>query len=165
MAGGIAGFYSNGTISDCYTIGNVYIINNNTQYYAGGIVGMAEGLNLSSSYSVCSVSTGGYDYSFSGGLLGTMNETIVSKCFFDGSVNASPNCYLGYVAAYTVSGKIDNCFISENVKVLRNGTEFTYGWDSVKIKKVDMETLLTFLSNNWNLSIWEIENNAYPTLK
>ena len=69
-AGGLIGFNSNGTISDCYVTGRV----NDTNWSAGGLIGYNEG-TVRNSYTTTAVSS---DYGIVGGLIGGVVSRIDS---------------------------------------------------------------------------------------
>ena len=103
FVGGIAGS-SDGTISNCYTTGNV----SGSYAQVGGVVGDNLG-TISNCYSSCSMSGSANDV---GGVVG-YSDGIVSNCYSNG--NVSGLYYIGGVVGDNDIGIITNCYATGNI--------------------------------------------------
>ncbi|MDR0220761.1 MAG: Ig-like domain-containing protein, partial [Lachnospiraceae bacterium] len=147
-AGGIAAHASSSSqieISNCYVEGSVKV-NNNSNAYAGGVLGYIDSNNNSAvSYSyhasgaVDAVSGSGTAYA--GGVLGYANyasgstyKSTISSCFNKGSVSAEPlsqgsssEAYAGGICSNGVgpSGIISNCY-NEAAVTAKGGSGIEY---------------------------------------
>ena len=107
--GALAG-YNNGTISNCFSTGNV--IGGDSTYWIGGLVGGGSG-NISNSFSTCNVT--GYISMYAGGLVGDCSGYI-TNCYSTGNVTGGD--YLqasGGFAGQVGYGTISNCYSTGKV--------------------------------------------------
>jgi hypothetical protein len=109
---GLFGYTSGGSIKGTgIANGNITNNNNNTNVYAGGIVGYADNTTIDNCYNGSSISTIAYSLnSHSGGIAGYATSNI-SNCYNRGSVSAysSYDSYSGGIAGYATSN-ISNCY-------------------------------------------------------
>ena len=138
-AGGLLGYNYGGTISNCYTHGNVTVIYNNSadkqDCYAGGLIGYNTG-TIFDSFANCVVkatSNSGYNDGYAGGLT-AYNSTSgnVEKCYALGTVcsestHTMSEGYAGGLIAYS-RGNVINCYT--NVSVNAHSIEGYYGGNS-----------------------------------
>jgi hypothetical protein len=182
-----------GTISNCYSIGNVSsegiegvytggLVGNNGygkvynscsfgntigRYYTGGLIGYNTG-EVYNSYSVESVSKGYHV----GGLIGQNNSGEVINCYSAGSV--SGGTYVGGLAGYNDSGLYRKCFWDSNVCPDANGIGNTADANVIGLPTALMQTKSTFTDAGWDFmgettngteDIWIIlEGLDYPRL-
>jgi hypothetical protein len=113
-AGGLVGYKSGGTVSNCYSTGSV------TSYYtAGGLVGLCNGA-ISNCYSKSSVTSYSYDSS-AGGLVGELYDGTITNCWSEASVasyssgNGSSVSAGGLVGYQWSNGNIANCYCKGSV--------------------------------------------------
>lgn len=110
-AGGIVGYYHNGTIEKCSVDGNISIKEANGN--AGGIMGYNErGGTVTNCYNTASV----YSCYAAGGIVGYEFEPykpfIISKCWSSGDITAP---FAGGIAGVVGFGSIEECYTSGNV--------------------------------------------------
>jgi hypothetical protein len=104
-SGGLVAFNNEGTITNCYSTGTV-----SAPRYGGGLVGRNWG-SISNCYSTCSVSDSDYGI---GGLVG-YNDGSISNCYSTGAVSGtSGSYYVGGLAGANI-GSISNCYSTGSV--------------------------------------------------
>ena len=91
-----------------------------TGMYAGGIIGVAEGISvISNCYNtgiVSSPSSNTYTSSFSGGIIGNARTINITNCYNTGATSSScsyhsyDNIYSGGIIGYAVTASITNCY-------------------------------------------------------
>jgi hypothetical protein len=102
--------YNNGTISNCFSTGNV--IGGDSTYWIGGLVGGGSG-NISNSFSTCNVT--GYISMYAGGLVGD-SSGYITNCYSTGNVTGGDYLqYSGGFAGMVGYGTISNCYSTGKV--------------------------------------------------
>ncbi len=100
-SGGIAGFVTSSSITNCYTTGSV----RGTSYVIGGIAGyVSTNSTISNCYSTCNV-TGGSGYA--GGIAGQLSSSSVLNCYATGTIRGTVS--VGGIVGDTWMGTISNC--------------------------------------------------------
>jgi type II secretion system protein G len=102
--GGLVG-WNNGSIKNCYTTGNV-----NGGDRTGGLVGQ----NYSSSITDCYATAKVIGVSNTGGLVGQNFSSSITSCYATGEVTS--NGYTGGLVGYNQKGSITNCYATGEVK-------------------------------------------------
>lgn len=109
-AGGIVGYYHNGTIEKCRVEG--FISTKETEGYAGGIMGRNRwGGSVTDCYNLASVTSN----EAAGGIIGfayAFNTLTISKCWSSGNITAP---YAGGIAGFIGLGSIEECYTSGNI--------------------------------------------------
>ena len=105
--GGLVGWNSGGSISDCYATGSVS--GGDSSWRLGGLCGYSYG-SISNCYSTSSV-TGGNNSYYIGGLMG-YNSGNLNNCYANGSINGDD--YIGGLMGYN-SGNLNNCYATGSV--------------------------------------------------
>ena len=103
----IAGYINDAVIDNCHSSGNI----NAQRYEAGGLVGYAEELDISNSYSEAKVTTQHCfetDYSCTGGLIACLDEGTVTNCYATGDVEGTNE--IGGLIGSVYNAKIEQCF-------------------------------------------------------
>ncbi|VGO21274.1 GLUG motif-containing protein [Pontiella sulfatireligans] len=100
--GGLCG-YSKGTLSDCYALGSISGVD-----YLGGLCGYNYGA-LSDSYATGSVS----GRNSLGGLCGYNNIKVIKNCYATGNVSGVD--YLGGLCGQNVNGSLEGCYAMGDV--------------------------------------------------
>jgi len=110
-AGGIVGYASSSTITNCYNTGSVSA---STQS-AGGIVGYASSSTITNCYNTGSVSASSSSLAaFAGGVVGVALSSTITDCYNTGSVSAStPSA--GGIVGYASTSTITNCYNTGSV--------------------------------------------------
>ena len=173
-AGGLVGnVYEEMFISDCYTTGDITV---ETDGYIdiGGLVGHLHCITISNCYTTGNI----YGHSallpvFCGGLIGNINmSSIISveNCYTTGNISAFCD-YMPehYAHATSMTGvgvstmTVTNYFSYENQKVYDNDVLDTTpsSYETV----ASMETIWSFVQNNWDSSVWNFYTDKNPTLK
>lgn len=165
--GGLVGYFSEGIIINCYTSGSVSIKEQKTYYFVGGLVGMADAMTLSNSYSICDVNCDAYDYSFIGGIVGSLKDSSVRSVFISDSLISSPvrDAHLGAIYGYTINSEVMNCRITDDVRLRRLNYESGGQSSSPHYTVVSKDTLWTQLGYSWDSDYWNIYSDKHPTLK
>ncbi len=101
--GSLVGWQTNGSISNCYSIGTV----SGTSLGSGGLVGYQHAGSISNCY-VAGTVTGKGDYC--GGLLGFLAYGSISNCYSDCNVSGISKSYYGGLVGYVYEGSISNCY-------------------------------------------------------
>lgn len=98
VAGGIAAYISNGTVSNCSSLDGVFIHSSST----GGIAGNSANCEISDCSSYSTVN-GRYK---AGGIIGEGSANTISKCFNSGTVSVQGlgDSYVGGISGYESSG-------------------------------------------------------------
>lgn len=166
--GGICGYASNSTISNCYNIGNISsstLPSSGSSSYAGGICGYASNLTISNCYNTGNISsTTSAAFCYAGGICGTANKII--GCF---TANTSITSISGSgLSSYNFIGRISgnsNCTI-----------EMCYALSSMLVNSATISsqspssyqganaTMSNFQSQTWiedNLFFWDFVNTWY----
>ncbi|MBO5870582.1 MAG: hypothetical protein J6Q89_07530, partial [Clostridia bacterium] len=112
-AGGIVGFNSSGTITNCYNIGNVsaHAAGDYTSTYAGGIAGF-NGRTITNCYNTGEVSAtanGDVSLAYAGGIVGAGG--IIENCYNTGNISSASEYvdHTGGIAGEN-TGTITNCY-------------------------------------------------------
>jgi WD40 repeat protein len=147
--GGLVGWNYGGTISNCYSTGEVV-----GDGSIGGLIGFANWGTVSNCYSTCIVDSG----FFAGGLVGEQYRGIVSNSYSTGSVNGYVE---GGLVGYNYNGTVSNSFYDKNT----SGQSDT-GKGTGKTT-AEMKTKATFTDAGWDfVTIWDIHpaiNDGYPS--
>lgn len=81
--GGIAGYMDGGTITDCYTTGNI------SGYDAGGIVGLIVNSTITNCYTTGNIIHSGYPLeACSGGIAGLTGYSTITNCYSSGYISS-----------------------------------------------------------------------------
>ena len=109
--GGLVGYNSNGTISNCYVTGAI----SGTEFCVGGLVGVNGG-SLAGCYAGGSVTGTGDDRSYVGGLVGS-NWGSLTSCYSTGSVSGTgdTSSYVGGLVGYNQGGALTACYVTGSV--------------------------------------------------
>lgn len=155
--GGLAGC-NNGTITCCFTSGQV----NGAGGNAGGLAGYSGG-DITNCYSSCSVSGSAANL---GGLIGTVGNYEVNFCYSVGTVTGSVNVG-GFVGITDEEGGTinGNCFWNtETAGVTGCGSDGSGGFGALGKTTSQMKTVSTY--SGWDFtSTWELIPGNYPRLK
>ena len=169
-AGGITGdAYKSIEINNCYTTGDITVTTQEGDINIGGLVGHVHIITISNCYTTGNL----YAYSYYstvyvGGLMGELNLTSainVSSCFTVGNLtaicetNQSNYAYAGSMISVGLS-----TLQAENFYKYENQVINTKGYNAHQIE-ADMQTIWTYVQNNWDGSIWNLYPNKNPTLK
>ena len=103
--GGLVGYNSSGTVSNCFSTGSV-----TGGSYIGGLVGYNSSGTVSNCHSSGSVT--GDDYI--GGLVGRNSQGTISNSYSTGSVSGTDN-YVGALVGENSSGTVSNCYSTGSV--------------------------------------------------
>ena len=128
-AGGIAGYASSSTISNCYNTGSVSATASSLAY-AGGIAGYVRSATISNCYNTGSVTASSTSSdAHAGGIAGeTFNSSTISNCYNTGSVTASSTsslAYAGGIAGYSSSSStISNCYNTGSVSATASSARY-----------------------------------------
>jgi hypothetical protein len=157
--GGLAGYNSGGSISNCYSTGTVSGSN-----LVGGLVGFNEYSSISNCYSTGAVS-GSSSY-YVGGLVGYGYSGTISNCYSTGAVSGFD--YVGGLMGFDDGSSVVNSFWDVNTSgqmTSAGGTDKT---------TAEMKTLSTFTSVGWDFvdetlngeeDIWRMcDGSNYPKL-
>lgn len=124
--------------------------------YAGGLVGLADYLNIVDSYYNSSIVLSGYYHATAGGLVGKAFSSSISNCFANASVFASVTAdayggidtFAGGVIGFSTSNNISNSFSVGNVvAVTPNYRDFGYTNYCGKITITNIEDDLSVINN------------------
>lgn len=146
-AGGIVGYYYDGTIEKCTVEG--IISTKETEGHAGGIMGHNRwGGSVIGCYNLASVTSSeatggivGFAYAFNaltiskcwssgnitapyaGGIAGFIGLGSIEECYTSGNItgNDLTGCYAGGIAGYVSSEAINNCSSTANVTAMKEG--------------------------------------------
>jgi hypothetical protein len=155
--GGIAGYFQDGNITDCYFTGNVTA----TLNYAGGITGWGWSCCIINCYSTGSVK--GYDKV--GGIAGQVNDGCIKNCAaLNSEVIADDETTLGRVVGLLLmSAEIDNNIAFEE---MLQGSWNYIGHDDLDGESVSKETINAdgTLGDRFTAPIWTTENGKLPGL-
>jgi hypothetical protein len=155
--GGIAGYNDSGTISSCYSTGNI----TGSKYYVGGITGKNIYGTISSSYSTGMVSNG---VSFAGGIAGENNNGTINTCYAAGKISGSLS---GGICGSNYEGTISACYWNINTTGQNSGYGDNYnGSVSVTgLSTAKMKASSSFSGFDFN-TVWTIrEDSTYPGLR
>jgi len=118
--GGVVGFNSGGSISNCYSTGSINGIayGGENNYYIGGLAGYNDNGTILNCHSDISVSSGVYsgDNKYHlGGLVGyNADNSSISNCYSTGSVTGAPDCglYADYIGGLVGinNGSVSGCY-------------------------------------------------------
>lgn len=117
--GGLAGYNSYGSISNCVSTGN--ITGKGGGSGLGGLVGENEYGSINNCSSTVVINASGWDIGGLGGLVGSNNYGIISNCFATGSISGSSEGAGSYSRAFgglvgeNYSGTINDSWASGNI--------------------------------------------------
>ena len=143
-AGGIVGYASSSTITNCYNTGSVSASSSSLAAFAGGVVGVALSSTITDCYNTGSVSaplyaggivgdaessttltitncynTGSVSGASAGGIVGDAESSTITNCYNTGSVSASlsssSNAFAGGVVGIALSSTITDCYNTGSV--------------------------------------------------
>jgi len=177
--GGIAGQLEESSILiNCYSISQVSATTKSTYStsgiaYAGGLVGVTYSTEINNSYYVGTVSAFAKEYakaSYAGGLVGYAGGLDIKNCFVAGSVEAVSEHGLSKAIAGRDLGKSilhrENIFIDSNQTISANQHNSSLNYSNNFIGKIaDKSEILLNIYETWDSSIWNANNENYPTLK
>ena len=129
----IAGYIYESVIDNCHSSGNI-----NAQHYeAGGLVGYAEELDISNSYSEAKVTTQHCfenDYYCTGGLIAYLDGGTVTNCYATGNVEGTNE--IGGLIGSVNNVKIEQCFTKNQTVIGETyiGGLIGYTYYNTKIK-------------------------------
>lgn len=117
--GSLVGYFSEGTIDNCYATGELSA-SSSTYSCVGGLVGRLAG-TVSNSYSdvsVMAITSATSGHAYAGGLAGSQSGGKLLKCFNEGSVQAKATAYTpsnvwvaaGGIAGEHSDGEITSCY-------------------------------------------------------
>lgn len=148
-AGGLAGFVSDSTVSQC--CGKVAVTGNpDSLYSAGGLVSRLIG---ASGLVTNSCASGGVSGSRAGGLAGVLEGACVEYSYAAGAVSGY---YPGGLIGSNYSGQVANSYYDK----LTTGQDDNY--KGTPKTNAEMQSETTF--DGWNKNIWQFEADAYPAL-
>jgi hypothetical protein len=159
-----AGTATTGSISQCYSTGNVSNNSTTGSVNTGGFIGLSPH-PISNCYSTGNVSSssGGRAGGFVGGT-GTTSSSSFTNCYSTGLVTCTTK---GGFVGYFNAGSFSNCFFDYNTASTSStyGTYVTSAPTGITAKTTsEMKTQSTF--TGWDFtSIWEIISGFYPRLK
>lgn len=103
--GGIVGYISDGTISNCSS--SAYVCNDGSSSYSGGIAGKA----VDSIISTCSNSSTVTSYLGAGGIDGTGRDNTISECYNTGEVKIyKSSSYVGGISGLEANSSLTNVY-------------------------------------------------------
>jgi hypothetical protein len=113
--GGVVGYNGNGTVQNCYVIGNLSVYSVDDYGFAGGVVGYNSRGSVQDCYATGSVSAYSVNSSgFAGGVAG-YNRGTIQNCYATGKVLCDCyNSYVGGVVAYNM-GTLQSCYATGSV--------------------------------------------------
>ena len=119
--GGLAGYLSNGSISNCYVEGDVCVMATGpNSAYAGGLVGSTfDKVTITHCYTTVNVGTGGLQRirCNAGGIVGRLEfNGKISYTYATGTVDAENANYAGGICGYSSGGRITNS-LALNTKI------------------------------------------------
>jgi hypothetical protein len=144
--GGLIGNNSYGTISNCYSAGNVNA--SSSTAYTGGLVGYNSDSTISNCYSTSDVNAASTS-NYAGGLVG-YNYGSISDCYSAGSV-AAPASHAGGLLGYN-GGYNSNCFWDTQTSGLSVGVASGSSTGVIGKITTDMKILSTFAGAGWDIS-------------
>ncbi|GHV69019.1 hypothetical protein FACS1894199_17130 [Bacteroidia bacterium] len=110
-SGGICGYASNSSISNCYNVASISSVSSTVIPCAGGICGAMSGGDISNSYNRGNISSSTVS-PCGGGICGSLNGGNISNCF---ATNASLTTTGNFVSPGRIVGRIDeNGTLSNN---------------------------------------------------
>lgn len=160
IAGGLVGYADNTTISNCYVDGCLSFINgysNIKNSSIGGFIGNAVNTEINSCYTNC--------------------ETITSLDRYDEYYKNKSSAFVGYIS---------NCSINDSYatkKLIYKYYSYSYssaevfvGYRDTKYESTtencfcvgnehSLESILEFVENNWDATIWQFRENDNPIFK
>ena len=164
-AGGICGYVSNSTISNCYNTASVTSSSFNS--YAGGICGYASNSTISNCYNTGNISSNSTATStyfcYSGGICGSANSVI--SCFSaNPQLNSSSGVpsFSGYIGRITGNSTITAQMCYALSSMLVNSS--TINSQSPSSYQGANATMSNFQSQTWienNLFFWDFDNTWY----
>ena len=112
-AGGLTGYASATTISNCWFTGSISAIATSAGY-SGGISGYATAsTNISNCYATCYISIKNGEDMYAGGITGALiNNSVILNCWSSSQVHSTAiyDCYVGGISGnITGSSSISNC--------------------------------------------------------
>lgn len=133
---GLFGWASNATISNLTVTGSVY------GSYAGGILGSAEGKNVTISQCINEAEISGKDYA--GGILGAAENYIVtiSQCKNEGNISSNDYIYTGGILGYGIA-EIEECV---------NTGKITSGYSAGGIAGAGYSLIVSYSYNSGEIS-------------
>ena len=136
-AGGLVGWKSYGTITNCYSTGSVTCSYASASSFAcaGGLVGYQRSGIITDCYSICSVAFSSYNHDsscFAGGLVGYQESGTVTGCYGTGSVASSSYNYntpsrAGGIVGYLNDGNIIDCHSTGSVTSFSSSSSYAGG--------------------------------------
>ena len=139
--GGLAGYLSKGSISNCYVEGDACVMATSpNSAYAGGLVGLTfDNVTITHCYTTVNVGTGGLQRNQcgAGGIVGNLgSNSKISYTYATGTVDAENASYAGGICGYS-SGRITNSLAlntkingSNAGRIAGNGVTFAFNYAS-----------------------------------
>jgi len=147
--GGIAGYLSEGHISNCHVVGTVTGVES-----VGGLTGANNHGVIMNSYAQCSVTA---TRMYAGGFIG-VNIGEIINCYSIGTVNRPSSGYRGGFAGMLFNGIVNSYYYIENSYYSDVDKEYYRTLEDMKLKS-------TFISWDFD-TIWSIdEGNSTPQLR
>lgn len=147
-AGGLVGFVSDSTVSQCCS--KVAVTGSPDSYSAGGLVSRLIG---ASGLVTNSCASGGVSGGRAGGLAGVLEGACVEYSYAVGAVSGD---YPGGLIGSNYSGQVANSYYDK----LTTGQDDNY--KGTPKTNAEMQSETTF--DGWNKNIWQFETDAYPAL-
>ena len=154
--GGLVGNNYEGTITNCYSKGSV-----SGDWFVGGLVGKNYEGTITNCYSKGSVSG---DW-FVGGLVGKNYEGTITNCYATGSVSGTTD--VGGLVGYDSSGSYTKSFWDNTVNSGLIGIGNTSDPNVIGESTANMQIQVTFTDATWDfIDVWNIgEHQTYPYLR
>ena len=186
-AGGVVGYTSSSTISNCYYSGNI-----NTSVsgsagglglirsvsYVGGIVGNAKTTIIVNCYNIGNISTYAYNSAYAGGIVG--DGSPPSNCYSVGNISGTYTHYEFSVPPYyfvvpyreggiagETSSAMNNCYYLNTIAVATYGKDDNSFSNVLSLTPVQMKQQSSFVGFDFT-NTWAINpsiNNGYPYLR
>ena len=169
-AGGIAGnAYISVEINNCYTTGDITATTTEGEIDVGGLVGHVHNALISNCYTTGTIyACSYYSTAHAGGLIGNLNlSSVISikNCYTSGNITAiCETNQIHYASAGSMVAIGLSSLHVENFYKYENQLLNTNGYNQNQIE-ADMQTIWTFIQNNWDSSIWNLYEDKNPTLK
>ena len=181
--GGIAGFQTSAvTIENCYNTGNIK--DNYGKSVAGGICGYMPHNSPSDSiiancYNTGSIKGAKNQSCFVGKFDASSGSIYIRNCYnagnIEGELISDGNVQLGWVKTINWgSCNIEDCYMFFENNIYKHTYKYdSYNTNETTAEKIDISNVEKYLfsrdfivnSLNWDESIWNINENEYPTLK
>jgi uncharacterized repeat protein (TIGR02543 family) len=145
FVGGIAGYVKNGTIENCYFIGDITSSSSSydSEAYVGGIAGYVENGTIEGCYFIGVINSSSSSLktsspSYAGGIAGVSYgygygySFTIKNCYFIGDITSSSSSYstsdsyAGGITGDAGSGTIENCYSMGNITSFSTSSRYTF---------------------------------------